>query len=407
MWVLSFAGVYSRTLFFTLDKVRVLLSLLTCWITIYIFVFIRSIRNWRFVWRVFLLFFFLVLSFWSVDFFGFYVFFEVSLIPIIIIILGWGYQIERIRASFYLFIYTIFGSLPLLLSFVYVYQRNSSVLWVISKSENFYFFFLSFFIILSFLIKLPVYLFHVWLPKAHVEAPTVGSIILAAVLLKLGVYGVYRRMPLMLGFIFDRVNFWTSLLLFGAVMSAWICFVQRDLKSLVAYSSISHIGLLIATLVSQRNLAIFGMLVVSISHGFCSSALFFLVGRNYEQIATRQLLLIRGQGSLQYIFSLMWVILLLVNFGVPPFMTVIGELVTFVVILRINFFFFFLLGFTILFVSYFCLYVYRVLVHGRQRFYQVVDQNCDYHYLVVCFHFFPCVFFVLNFSLFFYLNSLY
>lgn len=161
-----------------------------------------------------------------------------------------------------------------------------------------------------------------------------------------------------------------------------------------------------ATLVSQRNLAIFGMLIVSISHGFCSSALFFLVGRNYEQMSTRQLLLMRGQGSLQYILRLMWVLLLLVNFGVPPFITVIGELVTFIVILRINIFFFFLLGFSILLVSYFCLYVYSVVIHGRQRFYQVIDQNCDYHYLVVCFHFFPCVFFVLNFSLFFYLNSL-
>jgi len=139
-----------------------------------------------------LLIFFIFLSFLSLNLLRFYIFFEISLLPLLFILLAWGYQVERIQARFYLLLYTIIGSLPFLRVLLLMLTFYNSLSWILFKYIRNSFFFIFFIVFFRFFIKLPVYGFHVWLPKAHVEAPAIGSIILAAVLLKLGVYGLFR-----------------------------------------------------------------------------------------------------------------------------------------------------------------------------------------------------------------------
>jgi len=251
----------------------------------------------------------LVVCFVFRRFLGFYVIFEFSLVPLLALILGWGYQVERVRASYYLFIYTIVGSLPLLFSFFLVFQIFSSLVWegfqeMVQKSMFRFYFFIIFIFFVSLMVKLPIYLVHLWLPKAHVEAPALGSIVLAAVLLKLRVYAFFRLFFLVSAQVNRTKDFLFSFLLFGSVFSAMICLVQADAKALIAFSSVRHMGLVMVGLFTQRIFALQGVWVIVLAHGFCSSALFFLANFNYERNLRRQLFLVRGQGQRFYFVSL-------------------------------------------------------------------------------------------------------
>lgn len=206
----------------------------------------------------------LVICFVFSRFLGFYVMFEFSLIPLLFLILGWGYQVERVRASYYLFIYTIAGSLPLFFSFFLIFQVFSSLLWEnfqeIVQKDIFRFscvVILIFFI--SLIVKLPIYVLHLWLPKAHVEAPALGSIVLAAILLKLRVYAFFRLFFLVYRQVETIKEVFFSFLLFGSVFSAVVCLSQTDVKALIAFSSVRHMGLVMVGLFLQRSFAIQGV----------------------------------------------------------------------------------------------------------------------------------------------------
>lgn len=150
--------------------------------------------------------------------------------------------------------------------------------------------------IIAFIIKLPIYGIHLWLPKAHVEAPAPGSIILAAVMLKLGGYGMYRIIPPAGGFLLHNTEILFGIFLVGAALTAVICLAQVDQKALVAYSSVCHMGIMVLGVLGLSSLCARGFLVVALAHGFCSSALFFLINVSYERLSRRELLLIRGLG---------------------------------------------------------------------------------------------------------------
>lgn len=188
----------------------------------------------------------LIVRFSLGNFFGFYVFFEFSLIPTFFLILGWGYQPERMRARMYIIIYTVGASLPLLRCLVYLLRMQGHLSFHLGfeslVEKGFFSGILFFLFTLAFLVKIPVFFVHLWLPKAHVEAPVAGSIILAGVLLKLGGYGIIR-VSSKLGELIEITRiFYISGILWGGVITSVICLRQADMKGLIAYSSIGHIG---------------------------------------------------------------------------------------------------------------------------------------------------------------------
>lgn len=273
----------------------------------------------------------LILVFLSSRMFSMYFFFEFSLIPTLILILGWGYQPERLQAGVYLILYTFTASMPLLFVLLYLHSvRGSAHMLSLSIFQSLAF--PSFVILiasLAFLVKLPIYMAHLWLPKAHVEAPLAGSIVLAGILLKLGGYGLYQ-MYFIFSFNYSLLStFFISLAIWGGLITMFICYRQSDLKALIAYSSIGHIGAIVAGLLIFSSWGVKGAILIIVAHGLCSSALFCLANFTYEKFNTRRIPLIKGILSYVPNLSFWWFIFCAINMACPPSLNLLGELIIF------------------------------------------------------------------------------
>jgi len=265
----------------------------------------------------------LVFTFNTTNIIIFYFFFEWSLIPIFFIIIGWGYQPERLKASLSLFFYTLFASLPLLISIVIIINWSGSVklrIIITQWMPNF----LWTITVLAFLVKFPMYFVHLWLPKAHVEAPVSGSIILAGVLLKLGGYGIIRLIRVTnIRIISSQI---IALALIGGGILGVLCIVQRDIKVVIAYSSVVHIALVIAGRLRVTKWGFEGVLIIILAHGVCSSGIFAAANMIYERRHSRRFFFNSGLLNRRAIFRIVWFVLIVANFGGPFTYNLLGEI---------------------------------------------------------------------------------
>nr|YP_007627091.1 NADH dehydrogenase subunit 4 [Cupido argiades]AGE31671.1 NADH dehydrogenase subunit 4 [Cupido argiades] len=343
----------------------------------------------------------LYLTFSVMNLFMFYFFFEGSLIPTLLLIIGWGYQPERIQAGIYLLFYTLFMSLPLLMSIFFLNNEINTLMIYMMKFYNLNYFMLYLSMILAFLVKMPMYFVHLWLPKAHVEAPISGSMILAGVMLKLGGYGMMRIM-----IIFQKINMkfnyiWIIVSLVGGVYISMKCFCQYDIKSLIAYSSVAHMSLVIGGIMTMNYWGYMGSYILMIGHGLCSSGMFCLSNINYERIHSRSLFLNKGMMNFMPSMSLWWFLLSSSNMAAPPSMNLMGEMTLIISLVSWSKFSMLMLMLFSFFSAGYSLYLYSFTQHGKLNlgitsFYMSVSRE----YLVLFLHWFPLNILVLKIDYF-------
>nr|YP_010621053.1 NADH dehydrogenase subunit 4 [Protagonista lugubris]WAX39436.1 NADH dehydrogenase subunit 4 [Protagonista lugubris] len=384
------------------DLISFGLILLSLWISILMMMASESIfRNSYyenfFLFIVIMLTIMLYCTFGSLSMFSFYLFFEGSLIPTLFLILGWGYQPERLQAGIYLLFYTLLASLPLLVGMLYLYNFLGLLyipMLVNSLYINNNLFYLC--MILAFLVKMPMFLIHLWLPKAHVEAPISGSMILAGVLLKLGGYGLLRVFSVLSSF--SMLNFiWISISLIGGIVISLICMRQTDLKSLIAYSSVAHMGIVIGGLMTLNYWGFCGSYILMIGHGLCSSGLFCLTNISYERLGSRSLLINKGLMVFMPSMTMWWFLLSSCNMAAPPSLNLLGE----VSLLNSLIGWSYLTMYSLIFLSFFSaaytLYMYSYSQHGM-LYSGIYSCSLGYsrEYLLLFLHWFPLNLLILN-----------
>nr|YP_010745123.1 NADH dehydrogenase subunit 4 [Troglonectes elongatus]YP_010745305.1 NADH dehydrogenase subunit 4 [Troglonectes jiarongensis]WET58588.1 NADH dehydrogenase subunit 4 [Troglonectes elongatus]WET58861.1 NADH dehydrogenase subunit 4 [Troglonectes jiarongensis] len=275
---------------------------------------------------------FLIMAFGATEIIMFYIMFEATLIPTLIIITRWGNQTERLNAGTYFLFYTLAGSLPLLVALLLLQQTTGTLSMLIlqysqpltldSWGHNIWWAGC----LIAFLVKMPLYGVHLWLPKAHVEAPVAGSMVLAAVLLKLGGYGMMRMMTMLDPLSKELAYPFIILALWGIIMTGSICLRQTDLKSLIAYSSVSHMGLVAGGILIQTPWGFTGAIILMIAHGLVSSTLFCLANTAYERTHSRTMVLARGLQMIFPLTAVWWFTANLANLALPPLPNLMGEL---------------------------------------------------------------------------------
>jgi proton-translocating NADH-quinone oxidoreductase chain M len=282
----------------------------------------------------------LVVTFSTLDLFYFYVFFESLLIPMFILIGVWGARERKIKAAYYFFLYTLFGSLIMLFGVLYLYfivgcTNYFVLLNCVLGADQQKVIWLCFF--LAFAVKMPLFPFHIWLPEAHVEAPTVGSMLLASLLLKLGGYGFLR---FSLGMLHEGSAFFAPLVsmmaVLGVVYGSLSTIRQIDLKRIIAYSSVAHMNLVMLGLFSYNQQGIEGSTYLMVGHGVVSSALFFCVGVLYDRYHSRLLRYYGGLVTVMPLFAVALFMFTLANMSFPGTSNFLGELLLFLGIFAKN-----------------------------------------------------------------------
>ncbi len=309
------------------------------------------------------------------DLFFFYVFFESVLIPMFIIIGIWGARQRKIHAAYQFFFYTLLGSILMLLGIIIIYFETGTTdiqVLVLNEFTNQrqLILWLSFFA--SFAVKVPMFPVHIWLPEAHVEAPTAGSVILAGVLLKLGTYGIIRFMiplfPYAMKYFTPMVF---TLCIIAIIYSSATTIRQIDLKKIIAYSSVGHMNFALLGLFTNNIQGLEGSLFFMLGHGVVSSALFLCIGMLYDRYHTRNILYYGGLVQVMPIFSIFFLIFTMANIGFPGTVNFIGEFLVLIGTWKINATVIFLASIGTILGAVYGIWFYNRLIFGQIRFYSL------------------------------------
>nr|YP_010956818.1 NADH dehydrogenase subunit 4 [Prionotus evolans]WMY89937.1 NADH dehydrogenase subunit 4 [Prionotus evolans] len=339
---------------------------------------------------------FLIMAFGATEIIMFYVMFEATLIPTLIIITRWGNQMERLNAGIYFLFYTLAGSLPLLVALL-ILQNTTGTLSLLTLQYSNPLTLSSYAdklwwagCLVAFLVKMPLYGVHLWLPKAHVEAPVAGSMVLAAVLLKLGGYGMMRIMLVLEPLTKELSYPFIIFALWGIIMTGSICLRQTDLKSLIAYSSVSHMGLVVGGILIQTPWGFAGALILMIAHGLTSSALFCLANTNYERTHSRTMLLARGLQMALPLMTAWWFIGSLANLALPPLPNLMGELMIVTSLFNWSWWTLALTGLGMLITASYSLYMFLMTQRGPLPSHIIaLDPSHTREHLIMALHLLP------------------
>ena len=382
--------------FLGIDGFSLLFVILTCLMTFLVIIYsFNSIKE-----KVVLYFScFLIMQglmcgvFLSIDSILFYIFFEAMLIPMFLLIGIWG-STNRIYATLKFFLYTFFGSVFLLISIIYLHYISIKEGYLLSESFSIFTFqnlFLTFYqqkwlffaLLLAFAIKIPMWPMHTWLPDAHVEAPTGGSVILAAITLKIGGYGMLR---LLLPIVPDACSFYSKFVILLSIVAiiyiGFVAIVQSNMKKMVAYSSISHMGFVTLGLflifqlprhmtnsefLYDGIMSVQGSMFQMISHGFIAGALFFCVGVLYERLHTKEIFDFGGVANVMPIFSIFFLIFALSNTGLPGTSGFVGEFFIILITYKVSFWLSFCTATTLILSASYTLWLYKRVMFGSLK----------------------------------------
>jgi len=321
-------------------------------------------------------------TFAALDAVLFYVFFEATLIPMYLVIGVWGGP-NRVYAAVKFFLYTLLGSLLMLIAFLYLYNKSGGSFAVLDYHRlplplnAQILLFIAF--LMAFAVKVPMWPVHTWLPDAHVEAPTGGSAVLAAILLKLGTYGFIRfSLPILPDASHYLAGFMITLSLIAILYIGLVALVQTDMKKLIAYSSISHMGFVTLGFFVFNTYGMEGGLVQMISHGFVSAALFFCVGVLYDRMHSRNIADYGGVVNTMPKFAALMMLFAMANCGLPATSGFVGEFMVIVGAMKFNFWIAFLAGTTLVFGAAYTLWMYKRVIFGEvgnKRVAELSDAN--------------------------------